>query len=52
MEDVNQYPADINKATPSATDGLSVFLINKIVNNKPVVAIISLTNKGISPRIF
>ena len=31
VEDVNQYPAVINKATPIATELSSFFLINKIL---------------------
>jgi hypothetical protein len=52
VEDVNQYPAVMNKATPNATDSLSFFLINNIVITRPEVAIISLTKRGISPLIF
>ena len=52
VDEVNQYPADINNATPMATELSSFFLINSIVNIRPQVAIISLTSKGISPRTF
>ena len=52
VDDVNQYPAVINKATPIATEFSSFFLINNIVKSKPQVAIISLTIRGNWPRIF
>ena len=52
VEEVNQYPADINNATPMATELSSFFLINNIVNIKPQVATISLTSSGNSPREF
>ena len=49
VDDVNQYPAVINKATPIATEFSSFFLINKIVDTKPNVAMISLTKSGQVP---
>ena len=52
VEDVNQYPAVINKATPIATEFLSFFLISNIVNIRPQVAIISLISNGKSPLVF
>ena len=52
VDEVNQYPAVINKATPIATECSSFFLINNIVNSKPEVARISLTKSGKSPRTF
>ena len=52
VDEVNQYPAVINKATPIATEFSSFFLINKMVSIRPHVAIISLNSKGHSPRIF
>ena len=45
VEDVNQYPAVINRATPIAT--LEAFSRKcSIVSISPAVAIISLNNKG------
>ena len=52
VDEVNQYPAVINKATPIATEFSSLSLINKMVISKPQVAIISLTSSGNSPLIF
>ena len=52
VDDVNQYPAVINRATPIATELTSFFLINNIVNKRPQVAMTSRINKGNSPRIF
>ncbi len=50
VDEVNQYPAVINNATPIATDSLSFLLSNKIVSNNPEVAITSLIINGHSPR--
>ena len=52
VDEVNQYPAVINKATDEAIDSLLLSLTNNIVIIKPEVAIISLTNKGNSPLTF
>ena len=52
VDEVNQYPAAINKATPVATELLSCFLINKIVSISPDVAIISLASSGQLPLMF
>ena len=49
VEDVNQYPAVINSATPMATEFASCSLIKRIVVSSPKVAIISLTSNGTSP---
>ena len=42
VDDVNQYPAVINKATAVATEFLSFSLTYNMVSISPVVAIISL----------
>ena len=52
VEEVNQYPAVINKATAVATSFGLYFLTNKIVVNKPNVATISLINNFSLPRKF
>ena len=52
VEEVNQYPAVIKSETPIATEDSSFFRINNIVNIRPDVAITSLTNNGVSPRIL
>tara|TARA_B100000579_G_C22312091_1_gene612065 strand:+ start:278 stop:568 length:291 start_codon:yes stop_codon:yes gene_type:complete len=52
VDEVNQYPAVINNATPIATEFSSLFLINNIVKISPQVANISLTNRGNSPLIL
>ena len=52
VDDVNQYPAVMNNATPMATEPVSFFRINNIVKIRPQVASISLTNSGHSPRTF
>ena len=52
VDEVNQYPAVINNATPIATESLSFILINNIVKTSPAVAKISLISKGISPLTF
>ena len=44
VDDVNQYPAVINKATEIATLDLLFFLTIKIVKINPTDAIISLKN--------
>ena len=44
VDDVNQYPAVINKATEIATLDLLFFLTIKIVKTNPNDAIISLKN--------
>ena len=52
VEEVNQYPAVMNNATPMATEPASFFRINNIVKIRPQAASISLTNSGHSPRTF
>ena len=44
VDEVNQYPAVINKATPIAIFSLFTSFNIKIVNNNPTVAIISEKN--------
>ena len=52
VEDVNQYPAVINNATPIATAFSSFLRMSNIVKISPEVAKISLTSKGNSPLMF
>ena len=52
VDEVNQYPAVINNATPIATELSSFFRTNKMVSTRPPVASISLISSGHSPRTF
>ena len=46
VEEVNQYPAVIKRATAAATDPESLFLTNTIVKINPLVAMISLIKRA------
>ena len=46
VEDVNQYPAVIKRATAAATELESLFLTNTIVKINPLVAMISLIKRA------
>ena len=46
VDEVNQYPAVINKATAVATELESFLRTNSIVKIKPDVAMISLTKRA------
>ena len=50
VDEVNQYPAVINNATPIATELSSFLRINNMVKISPQVARISLNKRGHSPR--
>ena len=51
VDDVNQYPAVIKRATAVATEPSSLRLTNSIVKSNPPVAIISLTKSPKCPDL-